>query len=315
MRKRKVMKRTGYRIRTGLLIIIAAFFLAFSSLGTCMAGERLHQDGTIYCVIASNVDITTSELNEYKENGSLRENILLRCEPLIRILGTMETYEGSFEEVNLQELENLQLDSGTAAVSVSMYVKGQNPEEGGITIIVTVIYDGQSKPDGPDMPEEPNTPDVPEEPDIPDIPDVPEEPDTPDIPDVLEESGTPDVPDMPGQPDNVNGPFVFKPKGQNEFQQAGWMRIKNPEPMAAEQPKGEKQQEISEIPVQSDRTPAGVNKVKGQYKEETGIEIHREDIVLAGACACGLLVYGGMLGSDFRLIHWFYKRKKEGMKQ
>lgn len=212
----------------GAMIVVLA---AWGIPKNVSAAEWIHQDGTIYCVVGNNVEMTVTELEQFKSEGAMEFVILQRSQATIRILGTMEIYEGGFGWMDLTKLENVYIgpEMESIVVSVDMYVNADIPEEGGIQILVTVINDYEVPGDGgsssepiipsPDEPEIPEEPAVPEEPIVPEAPIKPENPKEPENPGEagdLEEPTFPEEPEAPEKPKVPQKPVELPDQGDPE---------------------------------------------------------------------------------------------------
>lgn len=212
------MKGYKYKTKGFLFAVMIAMLAAWGIPKSVSAAEWIHQDGTIYCVTGNNVEMTYTELEQLKSEGSLELNILQRSQVTIRILGTMEIYEGGFGWIDLTELESTYMDpeTGYLVVPVDMYVNADAPEEGGIQIMVTVINEyeppedegGSSEPisPSPDDPEKPEAPDDPEEPVVPEEPLKPEKPEESESPQGPEDLEEPSLPELPAEQQKPQAP-------------------------------------------------------------------------------------------------------------
>ena len=267
-----------------LSVVLIIFSLLFLLPEKSKAAEYLHQDGTIYCVCAGNLEMTTKEQEIFKEEGSLQENILKRSAPIIRILDSMTEYEGGMGRVDIEKFMNLTVEYGSVAVPVTMYVNAEASEEGWITIQVTVTF-------------------VEVEPEVPDGLDAPDTPDTS------------DVPDTPNQSVAAAMPKLYEAQDTPKPREEALL------PVALTMPKIS---EFPAMTAEADRQKAWktaeyagkTTKAEMQTKKETETEtISTVDAVLLVSCVASALVYGIVLIPDFRLIRWFNRRKQINMKK
>lgn len=282
------MKWNKCKAKCCLSAVLAVASLLFLVSGRSIAEERRHQDGAIYCVCAGNVQMTTEELETFKKEGNLEETIQKRSEPLIRILGSMEVYEGGMESMDTEALTALSVTSGSETAPVMMYVKAEHPEEGFIEIDVTVTY----------VEPEPET-EIPESQKPESQEPEAAEPETPSVSDKTESQPEAVKPKEPAQ--EMTQPQVTvpeAPKEQEEVQMAADLEV----------PSGKLQPSKSGRASKSSQEKSEAPKYDADEKKTSDMSL--ADTALAGGCALSALLYTLSLIPDFRLIRWYNRRKR-----
>jgi len=124
-----------------LFTISCTLLLSAPSFARAVASESLgqrHSDGTHYCIRATDVALTTRQIQRYQRAGTLHEEIVKRSQALIRTLPDEQVYFGTFEFSDLRTLRLASDIEGTESFRVLLRVDPFDGTRGEITIVVRV---------------------------------------------------------------------------------------------------------------------------------------------------------------------------------
>lgn len=98
-----------------------------------------HNDGKRYCIQARDVVLTTRQVAAFQRSDTLQKEILLRAQPLIRILPDMQIYDKPFQTCDLSTLGRAANTQGREIFHVLLQVDSADASLGEIVIAVEVI--------------------------------------------------------------------------------------------------------------------------------------------------------------------------------
>jgi len=122
-----------------VLLCVAVLFAAGSSLASAAIGPVQTSMGTRYLMQATDVTLTTRQVEAFSRSGSLAQEIAERAHLLVRVLPLRELYEGSVELVDVASLQDAASLTQTATYPLTFIVNPAAASEGAITITVTVV--------------------------------------------------------------------------------------------------------------------------------------------------------------------------------
>jgi hypothetical protein len=98
-----------------------------------------HSDGTRYCVQAKDITLTTRQIVAYQRAGTLRDEILSRAQPLIRVFPQLEVYGGTFDKMDFSTLRLAADVKQSDVFHIRLQVDALDASLGEITIAVAVV--------------------------------------------------------------------------------------------------------------------------------------------------------------------------------
>jgi hypothetical protein len=97
-----------------------------------------HSDGSVYCIYANDVSLTTRQIQTYQREGTLHDEIVRRSAATIRTVADRKPYEGTFQTSDLTTLRLAANTHGNASYHVSLQVDAINKSNGEVAIAVYV---------------------------------------------------------------------------------------------------------------------------------------------------------------------------------